>query len=578
MIDLASLWSPLLWAQLPIALLHTIWEGTAIAVLLWAVLRRIPAKHVDLRYGASVAAMAIVVATWWTTWALLGFQASGSEVINDAANAAVTAPSASPMTHGETPAPPSTPTHSRIPWQQWLTYAWLAGVAAMTFRAAALLTGAGQMRRESVPCSNEAVLAFAEELREAIGVGRRVALRVSQTAASPFAMGILWPVVVLPAHIATGMPPDYLRAVLAHEFAHIRRWDYLVNLIQLLVESLLFFNPAVWWISRQIRIEREACCDAMAIRHCGNAAEYARVLADVAERANMSLAAVMAMSGPLPEQSLLERVRRLLAPNHRPLLRLPWYTFSIFLLVSAVLFASLGGTTFFAVTFIAQAMKPEERIAKMAEVQQRTKELHFDDSARVVITGTVRTEDGTPLPEPLDIRLGSLTSSTGGHYSTRVHAGHYEQEIQPGYIIASCRVPGYAVSFAEPTLVTPEQSPREINVVLRRGRTAQIHCVDSSGASIPSARVAWSHPLAVPTRGKYSMWFPGGEAVTDSKGMIQIEHCWDRPLKLEVTASGYQMLRIPEAVIPTDAAFACTLEKARPARIMVKDRVTGAPT
>ncbi|MBX7255840.1 MAG: carboxypeptidase regulatory-like domain-containing protein [Candidatus Hydrogenedentes bacterium] len=577
MIDLASLWSPTLWAQLPMALLHTIWEGTLISVLLWAVLRRLPAKHADLRYGASVAAMAIVVATWWTTWALLGFEASNSEVMNDATNVAATAPSASSMTRAETPAPTSKPTHSSIPWQQWTTYAWLAGVAAMTIRTAALLTGAGQLRRESVPCTNEAVLAFAEDIREAIGVGRRVALRVSQTATSPFAMGILWPVVVLPAHIATGMPPEYLRAVLAHEFAHIRRWDYLVNLMQLLVESLLFFNPAVWWISRQIRIEREACCDAMAIRHCGNAVEYARVLADAAERTNASLAAVMAMGGPLPEQSLLERVRRLLAPNHRPILCLPWYTFSIFLLVSTILLASLGGTTFFAVTFIAQAMKPEERIAKMAEVQQKTRELHFDDSARVVVTGTVQTEDGTPLPKPLNISFESITDCSSCYDSAPIHDGHYEKEILPGFVLAFCRVDGYALSFAEPTLVTPEQSPREINVVLRRGRTAQIHCMDNNGTSVANARVVWNLPLVIPTRQKNALWFPGGEAVSDAEGMIQVEHCWDRPLKLEVIAPGYQMRRIPEAAIPTNEAFTCMLEKARPARIIVKDRVTGAP-
>jgi len=84
--------------------------------------------------------------------------------------------------------------------------------------------------------------------------------------------------------LLTALTPEQLRFILLHELAHIRRGDYLVNLCQLLVEALLFFNPAVWWLSRQIRLEREACCDAVAIERSGAPTEYARTLLHVAER------------------------------------------------------------------------------------------------------------------------------------------------------------------------------------------------------------------------------------------------------------------------------------------------------
>ena len=86
----------------------------------------------------------------------------------------------------------------------------------------------------------------------------------------PTVIGWLRPVVLVPASALAGMTPQQLEAILAHELAHIRRHDYLVNLLQTLVETLLFYHPAVWWLSRRIRIERENCCDDLAVSLCGD--------------------------------------------------------------------------------------------------------------------------------------------------------------------------------------------------------------------------------------------------------------------------------------------------------------------
>ncbi|MFA6242849.1 MAG: M56 family metallopeptidase [Candidatus Hydrogenedentales bacterium] len=517
---LPALWGPDTWAQLPIALLHSVWEGAVIAVLLWGLLRGVSSRRTNLRYCACLAALALAVAGWWVTWALLCFAVSDAPVAERAAIASTVMQSPSAIQIPAVSAPVALPKSSPLPWQQWLTYLWLLGVAGMAFRTAALLTGAGRMRRESSPCANPAVTAFADEIREAMGVGRRVALRVSESARSPFAMGIVWPVVVLPAHVLTGMPPDYLRAVLAHEFAHIRRWDYVVNLLQLIVEALLFFNPAVWWISRQVRIEREACCDALAIRHTGDATEYARILAEFAERATTPL--VAAMSGPQPERTLLDRVRRVLMPHHQPMLRMPWYTFAAFAVLSLSLLAGLGGGTFIAVTFVAQAMKPEERIARMAEVQQKVDERKFDGSITVTVSGSVRTEDGSPLPEPLEILLASAFGGRSTFYSVGAQGGRFTQTVSPGYVAAYCSVEGFAPSTTEPVLITPEDAPPELSLVLRRGHTAGIRCVDEDGAPIPNARLAWRFPIVMPTKGQTTTWMKGSEALSDADGRVRI--------------------------------------------------------
>ena len=107
-----------------------------------------------------------------------------------------------------------------------------------------------------------------------------------------------------------------------HELAHIRRGDYLANVFQLFAEALLFFNPAVWWISHQVRREREACCDALATELSGTATDYARTLVRVAENVlNPPPVAAPAFGDRRREPSSLnDRVQRLLAPGYRPAL------------------------------------------------------------------------------------------------------------------------------------------------------------------------------------------------------------------------------------------------------------------
>ena len=108
----------------------------------------------------------------------------------------------------------------------------------------------------------------------------------------PTIVGCLRPVILLPASVVTGLPASHLDAVLAHELAHVRRHDYLVNVLQSLVETLLFYHPAVWWCSRQIRIEREHCCDDLVVEACGDRVVYAHALAQLEELRGLQTDAV----------------------------------------------------------------------------------------------------------------------------------------------------------------------------------------------------------------------------------------------------------------------------------------------
>jgi hypothetical protein len=143
----------------------------------------------------------------------------------------------------------------------------------------------------------------AERLCGALRVSRPVRLCVSALVEVPTVIGWLRPVILLPAGALVGLSASQLELVLAHELAHVRRSDYLVNLLQTAVETLLFYHPAVWWVSHRVRVEREHCCDDLAVAACGSALRYARALTQLEDvRASAPRLALAATGGRLAER------------------------------------------------------------------------------------------------------------------------------------------------------------------------------------------------------------------------------------------------------------------------------------
>jgi hypothetical protein len=148
------------------------------------------------------------------------------------------------------------------------------------------------------------------QLTRRLQISRTVRLCESIVAEVPTVIGWIRPVILVPVSAFVGLSPQQIEALLAHELAHIRRYDYFVNLLQTAIETLLFYHPAVWWVSRQVRTEREHCCDDIAVELCGNVLTYARALAELEELRGdtvMPQLAVAADGGG----SLLKRIQRL---------------------------------------------------------------------------------------------------------------------------------------------------------------------------------------------------------------------------------------------------------------------------
>ena len=155
-----------------------------------------------------------------------------------------------------------------------------------------------------------------DRLIERMQVSRRVRLLPTDRVDSPSVIGWLRPVILAPVGVLCGLAPEQVEALLAHELAHVRRHDYLVNVLQGIAESLLFYHPAVWWISNQIRTEREHCCDDLAVAASGDVLVYARALAELESMRPAHFKAALSAN----DGSLLRRIQRLADPvaAHRP--------------------------------------------------------------------------------------------------------------------------------------------------------------------------------------------------------------------------------------------------------------------
>ena len=220
------------------------------------------------------------------------------------------------------------------PHLAWLVSGWLAGVCLLSLRPLIGWHATWRLRRVGLSEVPDDVLVTLHRLAERLGLRRATKIFQSSLVRIPCVVGAFKPVILLPASVFVGLSPEQLEALLAHELAHIRRHDFAVNVVQTLAETLLFYHPAIWWLSRRIRQEREHCCDDLAISVCGDVAGYARMLVSVEGlRARVPQASVAASGG-----SLVERIRRLLPSPEQT--RSPWITGVVVLATLLVLVGS----------------------------------------------------------------------------------------------------------------------------------------------------------------------------------------------------------------------------------------------
>jgi beta-lactamase regulating signal transducer with metallopeptidase domain len=333
--------SPIAWLSreeivaLGWTLLHFCWQGTAVAVA-FAVVDRITSDATSkVRYFVALAAfmvMPVIVMATFTEELRVATKASTTQTTSPAtpmtAQAIESAAQILSSLHlGAKPKPTLHPLplasslEESTDWLTmradrilpWVDAVWFLGVLFLALRSLGGWWHLGVVRRRALRMVPQEVERAFLRLCKQIQVGRQVVLRASDEVISPLAMGVWRATVILPVSAVLSMPREELEAVIAHELGHIRRWDYLWNLLQTAVESVLFFHPAVWWLGRTVRDRREVCCDEIAVRNCPDAAVYARALLRLEEQRTVKLRMAVALQGC--GGSLLARVRKVLGED-----------------------------------------------------------------------------------------------------------------------------------------------------------------------------------------------------------------------------------------------------------------------
>lgn len=196
-----------------------------------------------------------------------------------------------------------------------LVWLWIICVVMLAMRLVLGLSWLGGYATDARSSGHPVWQNRLDALAAQLGISRKVALRVVKDLDSPVTFGSLQPLVLVPLALLSGMPAPLLEALLAHELAHIRRHDFLLNLLQSVIETLLFYHPVVWWLSKRIRIERELIADDLAASVLGEPRRLALALSELEQIRSIQSDLALAANGG----SLMLRIKRLVRPETKPL-------------------------------------------------------------------------------------------------------------------------------------------------------------------------------------------------------------------------------------------------------------------
>jgi beta-lactamase regulating signal transducer with metallopeptidase domain/biotin carboxyl carrier protein len=338
------------FARIGLALAYFVWQAAAIAAVLAIVLWLMGKRSPGARYLTSVVALTLMtimpVATLWYVgrWhevsprfidsvpaganrLILASPADevlaepprvGPSVVEPTLSVGEPAVAESAADEGRTAGLSAMLSRTRL--NQALSAAaivWACGVVLLAVRLMLGWLSLHRLRCKNTEALSEPAASIVQQLRDRLGL-QHVTVLATRAWNEPVAFGLLRPIVLVPLSVLTQCPSELIEALVAHELAHIRRYDLWVNLLQRVSETLLFYHPAVWWVSGRIRVERELCCDDLAVRITNRRAEYATALVEVSRLARGSCAPALAAGAISPRLSVLDRARRVLQVPARP--------------------------------------------------------------------------------------------------------------------------------------------------------------------------------------------------------------------------------------------------------------------
>ncbi|MDQ4141035.1 MAG: M48 family metalloprotease [Bacteroidota bacterium] len=358
--------TPRLVEALGWTILHSLWQGALVAVTLSVLMILLHRHSARVRYAVATTALfstlLIAAITFFRTYQ----QVAPPETITN--STPVSKPVVTNPASKTTPAI-NTPNGTKLVLRGAIlvnfkyyfskhlpvvVLVWLLGMLTMLLKFLGGLAYVQRLKFYKTYAVGTAWNTRLANMAQSLRVNQSVRLFESALVKTPLVIGYLKPIILLPFGTLASLSPDQVEAILAHELAHIYRKDYLLNMLQALVEILFFFNPAIWWMSDYVRVERENCCDDQAIAVCGNPLIYARALANLETIAVKSPRLTLAFA--VKDGSLLGRIKRLeQQPNRRP-------TFSEGFMAACVLIVGLTLISVSAVAGFNVAVKTVKKV------------------------------------------------------------------------------------------------------------------------------------------------------------------------------------------------------------------------
>jgi multidrug efflux pump subunit AcrA (membrane-fusion protein) len=502
------------WLAAGWLILHFLWVGGAIGLAASAGRLLLRSTNAKCRYAFAVACiLALATAPVVLAAVLLPeFSANSANERGGAATAPVSTPVdrlpgkpfPSPMneTVGEATVPQATEagaaanrggesestTLARI--ALYLPWVWIIGAPCTFLLVATGLVGSWRLRQHSILIQHGDLAERCRRLGSALGIVRHVGVGICERLAGPILLGIMRPLILLPPAALTGWSVAQLEMVLVHELAHVRRWDSLVNLVQRVVEALLFFHPVVWWVSAWIRLERESCCDDVVVAHTGKPAAYARTLAALAIP-TLPMSPVLAMA----ENNLVTRIRRILNLEDRSMKVSP----KVLSLIAALVFGAGVILGLYAREGEPKTAGPEGEKAASGSIREGTQ----DDGNQAKVEETQAQKPESP---PTEVRPQRKTLHTTTRVLAQVEAieqvklypkvtGYVEKvhvkmgdRVKKGQALAELSVPELEADVARKKAGVV-QAQAQVEQAERSSRTAKITW-NSVMAQVPVAQAA----------------------------------------------------------------------------------------
>lgn len=298
-------------------LIHSLWQAAAVAIVIGLLLRLFESASPGLRYNIAVVGLSLIPTIAVATFIYM-IQPAEVELIPRTvfAEASDLTEAEAFFTLGHLQSPNPEEVANEVVSEKFritMVLLWLSGTLFFALRLAAGFMEVYRMIRTSVSAPDAALQEMFDSLVSRANYSRNIKLIVSSLIDVPTTVGWIRPCILIPASIISGFPSNAIEAFIAHELMHVRRYDYLINLLQHVAEALFFYHPATWWLSQKIRDEREYCCDDQAIRLLGGKLDYVIALAGLAEQRHHSGLAPAASGA-----SLLFRIQRMLGTRTAP--------------------------------------------------------------------------------------------------------------------------------------------------------------------------------------------------------------------------------------------------------------------